>query len=167
MKFVNEVMQAVAIIACCRHRDSVLSQLEKSGQGNWFTVPASGVMRSGYWSDVSQAHPCEATAIFGFIEAASLASLLESINVFNEDGSLCADCAAYEWQVMPSHIAPSVKDPVCGRIVSSIEATGHEHNHELFFFCSVGCRDRFVAHPENFVRPPLHLNLRPQISSIG
>lgn len=151
MKFVNQTVQAVVIMACGVHSESVLQRLGESRAGNWFTVPTAGTMRSGYWSDVSAAHPCNGTAIFGFIESTSLSTLLESLDVTNPDGSLCADCAAYEWNVAPSHIAASMQDPVCGRVISAAEALTHEHEGELFFFCSAGCRDRFAADPAPYL----------------
>ena len=96
-------------------------------------------------------HAGKGTAIFGFIEASALSGLLESINVTNADGSVCPECAAYEWNVTPSHIATSALDLVCGRHVSVSEATPSEYEGELFFFCSVGCRDRFVLSPQSFL----------------
>jgi Cu+-exporting ATPase len=45
-----------------------------------------------------------------------------------------------------------VKDPVCGMSVDP-HATPHraEHNGRPYYFCSAGCRTKFVAHPGQYV----------------
>jgi P-type Cu+ transporter len=39
-------------------------------------------------------------------------------------------------------------DPVCGMTVDPATATAHEsHGGQEYYFCSPGCRDRFIADP--------------------
>jgi Cu+-exporting ATPase len=47
-----------------------------------------------------------------------------------------------------------VKDPVCGMTVDP-HATPHraEHNGQPYYFCSGGCRTKFVAEPERYLSP--------------
>lgn len=46
-------------------------------------------------------------------------------------------------------------DPVCGMHVDPVKATHHaEHAGEVFHFCSGRCRERFVADPASFTKPP-------------
>ncbi|PWC47881.1 haloacid dehalogenase [Azospirillum sp. TSA6c] len=47
-----------------------------------------------------------------------------------------------------------VKDPVCGMMVDP-ERTAHhaEHNEHTFHFCSARCHDKFVAAPEQYLKP--------------
>jgi Cu+-exporting ATPase len=47
-----------------------------------------------------------------------------------------------------------VKDPVCGMTVDP-HATPHRHEHagRPYYFCSAGCRAKFVADPEKFLVP--------------
>src|SRR5437764_8108766 len=45
-----------------------------------------------------------------------------------------------------------VKDPVCGMTVDPQNAAGfYEYKGQTYFFCSVGCRERFKADPERFL----------------
>lgn len=48
----------------------------------------------------------------------------------------------------------TVKDPVCGMMVDP-ERTAHhaEHDGHSFHFCSVRCHDKFVADPEQYLKP--------------
>lgn len=48
----------------------------------------------------------------------------------------------------------TVKDPVCGMMVNS-ERTAHhaEHDGHSFHFCSARCHDKFVAAPEQYLKP--------------
>ncbi len=48
-----------------------------------------------------------------------------------------------------------VKDPVCGMSVDP-HATAHhaEHDGQSYHFCSAGCRTKFVAEPELYLKPP-------------
>ena len=46
-----------------------------------------------------------------------------------------------------------VTDPVCGMTVDSAK-TAHRHTHEgrEYFFCSGGCRGKFIADPAKYLR---------------
>ena len=44
-------------------------------------------------------------------------------------------------------------DPVCGMDVEPATAAGAwDHDGTTYYFCSVGCLDRFRADPERFLR---------------
>ena len=47
----------------------------------------------------------------------------------------------------------TVTDPVCGMTVDSAK-TPHRHTHEghEYFFCSGGCRGKFIADPAKYLR---------------
>ena len=46
------------------------------------------------------------------------------------------------------------KDPVCGMSVDPATAKHKaEHGGMTFFFCSAGCREKFVAEPSNYLAP--------------
>src|SRR5437879_5545108 len=45
-----------------------------------------------------------------------------------------------------------VKDPVCGMTVDPRNAAGfYEYKGQIYFFCSVGCCEKFKADPERFL----------------
>src|SRR5580692_11410095 len=49
------------------------------------------------------------------------------------------------------------KDPVCGMSVDPAAAKHRaEHSGKTFFFCSGGCRGKFVADPARFLAEPTH-----------
>ena len=50
--------------------------------------------------------------------------------------------------------AATVKDPVCGMTVDPA-TTAHraDHNGKDYFFCSAGCRTKFVADPDRYLTP--------------
>ncbi|HYG84808.1 MAG TPA: heavy metal translocating P-type ATPase [Azospirillum sp.] len=49
---------------------------------------------------------------------------------------------------------PNVKDPVCGMMVDPERTEHHaEHGGETVHFCSARCHDRFVAAPEQYLKP--------------
>jgi YHS domain-containing protein len=87
----------------------------------------------------------------GFAEAQAIARVLDHIAFPNENGSLCPDCAAYEWSVSPTHIAATAFDLVCSRAVVCDNSVAHKHNGELLFFCSVACRDAFTHSPQKYL----------------
>ncbi len=69
-------------------------------------------------------------------------------------------------------------DPVCGMTVSANSAAGsYEHNGTTYYFCSVGCLNKFKQDPESFLAPKKEIKLRtdveytcpmhPQIVQIG
>src|SRR4051794_9073808 len=51
-----------------------------------------------------------------------------------------------------------VKDPVCGMSVDPLTAEHRaEHSGQPFYFCSAGCRAKFIAAPEKYLsarKPP-------------
>lgn len=53
---------------------------------------------------------------------------------------------------------PKVKDPVCGMMLDP-ERTGHhaEHDGQTFHFCSARCRDKFIAAPDEYLKPDAKL----------
>ncbi len=45
-------------------------------------------------------------------------------------------------------------DPVCGMTVAAETAAGtHEYEGTKYYFCTVGCRDKFAADPEKYLNP--------------
>lgn len=149
--FLNDSMQAVVILACEKHAPSILDKINSGDEGNWFIMPASTTFRTGYWPRVSQSHSGGGCAIFGFIDREALVRKLREFSSREGDNGLCPECAAYEWNITPLHSALTTKDPVCGRDVSCSACVSQEYNHRLYFFCSIGCRDRFQRHPGEFV----------------
>ncbi len=52
----------------------------------------------------------------------------------------------------PQEASTEAIDPVCGMTVDPEHAPGSaEHEGETFYFCNLGCRDRFVADPERYL----------------
>lgn len=44
-------------------------------------------------------------------------------------------------------------DPVCGMEVNQeTAAANYEYKGKRYYFCAVGCKDRFVREPEKFVK---------------
>jgi YHS domain-containing protein len=149
--FLNDSMQAVVIMACEKHAPSILEKIDKGTEGNWFVMPPTSIFRTGYWPRVSESHADGGCAIFGFIDREALGHKLREFSSDNQDEGLCPECAAYEWNITPLHSALTTRDPVCGRGLSCASALSQEHNHRLYFFCSIGCRDRFQREPQKFV----------------
>ncbi|WP_455179442.1 heavy metal translocating P-type ATPase [Azospirillum melinis] len=47
-----------------------------------------------------------------------------------------------------------VKDPVCGMMIDPEQTVHHaDHHGETFHFCSARCHDKFVAAPEQYLKP--------------
>ncbi len=45
-------------------------------------------------------------------------------------------------------------DPVCGMSVNPQSASGTAtYQNQAYYFCSAGCRGKFVAHPEQYTGP--------------
>ncbi|RYG68755.1 YHS domain-containing protein [bacterium] len=151
--FLNDSMQAVVVMACEKHAPSILEKINNGSEGNWFVMPPTSTLRSGYWPRVCDAHAGGGLAIFGFIDREALVHKLREFSASQADNGLCPDCAAYEWNITPLHSALTTHDPVCGRGISCASALSLEHRRRLYFFCSMGCRDRFQRAPENFVSP--------------
>jgi Cu+-exporting ATPase len=52
------------------------------------------------------------------------------------------------------NVAAAARDPVCGMSVDPATSRHRaEHHGETFHFCSAGCRAKFVADPEKYLRP--------------
>jgi Cu+-exporting ATPase len=52
--------------------------------------------------------------------------------------------------------ATTVKDPVCGMTVDPAKTPHHaEHAGAAYHFCSAGCRTKFVAGPDRYLKPKL------------
>ena len=152
MRFVNDALKAVVLMACEKHAPAIMEKLGECPEGNWFVMPAIQACRMGYWNNVSTSHESKGSAIFGFAESVSLSRTLQQLSSHNSDGSLCPDCVAYEWGVTSSHLAANAVDPVCGAKVSSADSLSQCHEGELFFFCSVTCRDRFHTAPDRYLK---------------
>ena len=77
----------------------------------------------------------------GLLDDAQLDALVKWVLARPDDGSAAAADATLE------------TDPVCGMAVraapDSIQAT---HEGHTYYFCSPGCRERFVAHPGAFIK---------------
>jgi Cu+-exporting ATPase len=53
-------------------------------------------------------------------------------------------------------------DPVCGMSVSADEAEATaQHAGETYYFCSIGCRDKFVAAPTRWLQPKQQCHTAP------
>ena len=57
-------------------------------------------------------------------------------------------------EATPTDSVHRVKDPVCGMMVDP-HATQHkaEHDGRPYYFCSAGCRAKFLAEPERYLDP--------------
>ncbi len=50
--------------------------------------------------------------------------------------------------------APTIKDPVCGMTVDPGKATPQaDHDGRTYYFCSAGCRAKFLAEPGKYASP--------------
>jgi P-type Cu+ transporter len=46
-----------------------------------------------------------------------------------------------------------LKDPVCGMRVTENSPHRYEHEEKLYYFCSAGCRTKFAADPQHYLKP--------------
>jgi len=54
------------------------------------------------------------------------------------------------------HWPGSLKDPVCGMLVTVEAAAGHVRRQGRdFYFCSSACAEEFETHPESYLQPPV------------
>lgn len=69
-------------------------------------------------------------------------------------------------------------DPVCKMTVTSASAAARfDHDGATYYFCAIGCRDKFVADPEKYLGPPAPIDgpldaeytcpMHPEIVQIG
>ncbi|WP_131196913.1 heavy metal translocating P-type ATPase [Lichenihabitans psoromatis] len=69
------------------------------------------------------------------------------------DGCCQSNCGKAQAAITPVTVAV-VKDPVCGMTVDPETATQKAENAgETYFFCSAGCRTKFVEDPAKYVAP--------------
>ncbi|BCM91868.1 hypothetical protein IAD21_03745 [Abditibacteriota bacterium] len=149
--FLSETMRAVVILSCEKHSAPLVEKIQATETGNWFVLPAISLFKSGYWPNVSNSHTGNGSVIVGFIESMALAQELKEFETENYDNGLCPNCAIYEWNVSALHTTRMTRDPVCRRLVSSNASLSEMYHDRLFFFCSMGCRDRFHKTPREFV----------------
>lgn len=49
-------------------------------------------------------------------------------------------------------MAETYRDPVCGMEITSANVSATvEHNGQTYFFCSLDCKETFLANPEEWV----------------
>ncbi|HEY5806973.1 MAG TPA: heavy metal translocating P-type ATPase [Povalibacter sp.] len=76
-------------------------------------------------------------------------------------------CSAATQTPAPRNRAPLI-DPVCGMTVAADSLHVAEHEHTRYYFCSAGCRNRFVATPDHYVAPKAAAHAPPeQVSALG
>ena len=46
-----------------------------------------------------------------------------------------------------------LKDPVCGMNVTKQTPHQHEHSGKPYYFCSTGCKTKFIAEPQRYLQP--------------
>src|SRR5579859_5630191 len=52
------------------------------------------------------------------------------------------------------HVAPVVKDPVCGMDVDPRASAHHaDHHGHTYYFCAQRCKDKFLADPQRYLQP--------------
>ena len=51
----------------------------------------------------------------------------------------------------PVDVASGLKDPVCGMLVTAESHHFHEHGAQMYYFCSAGCKSKFVASPLKYL----------------
>jgi Cu+-exporting ATPase len=54
----------------------------------------------------------------------------------------------------PAAFSTELRDPVCGMKVTSESPHRHEHEGEPIYFCSAGCKTKFVADPSRYLVAP-------------
>lgn len=151
--FLSEKMRGVVILACEKHAGEIVGKIHNTKDGNWFVLPTASLFKTGYWPNVSACQSQEGgSAIVGFIESGALAQRLRDFDAANSDNGICPNCAIYEWDVSSLHTARTTRDPVCKHMISSSDSLSELYQGRLFFFCSMGCRDRFHQNPHQFVR---------------
>jgi Cu+-exporting ATPase len=61
------------------------------------------------------------------------------------------DHSAHAGHATPVAEPGQAVDPVCGMSVDPRRALSHVYGDVTYYFCSAGCRERFVAEPERFL----------------
>jgi P-type Cu+ transporter len=52
----------------------------------------------------------------------------------------------------PAAAETKARDPVCGMLVNLSAACSALHDGHTYFFCSTGCREKFLADPVQYLR---------------
>jgi Cu+-exporting ATPase len=69
-------------------------------------------------------------------------------------GARTANDANATQGVAASAVAGEARDPVCGMVVKPPTAKHRaEHDGQTYFFCSDGCKAKFLADPARFLKP--------------
>ena len=58
---------------------------------------------------------------------------------------------AHGGRIYPGAATPALKDPVCGMTVTDKSPHGVEHEGRPIYFCSAGCRAKFIADPLKYL----------------
>ncbi|HEY5624222.1 MAG TPA: heavy metal translocating P-type ATPase [Gammaproteobacteria bacterium] len=56
-------------------------------------------------------------------------------------------------------------DPVCGMSVDPQTAISHAYGGETYYFCSGGCKDKFISNPAKYLRADVETAPQPEVSS--
>lgn len=63
---------------------------------------------------------------------------------------------------------PSSIDPVCGMtVLHESAAATHVHDGTTYYFCCVGCREKFKAHPDRYLHPERYRSEAPPVAAPG
>jgi P-type Cu+ transporter len=61
-----------------------------------------------------------------------------------------------------TQVSPMEKDPVCGMTVDPARAkASHEHVGKMYYFCCVGCKEKFSADPAKYLMPRALVGIAP------
>src|ERR1035441_1236119 len=66
-----------------------------------------------------------------------------------------ASCSGEPKSVATTESVRSFKDPVCGMTVTDQSAQFLQHQGQSVYFCSAGCRAKFVADPAKYSASPM------------
>ncbi len=75
-------------------------------------------------------------------------------------GQIKPCCCSHDTEANPvagggeSFAPPVLKDPVCGMTVTAASEHSHEHEGHPFYFCSAGCKAKFIADPKKYLVAP-------------
>ncbi len=71
----------------------------------------------------------------------------------HRQGDPLAPGQAHHTQPASQPAAQALKDPVCAMVVTSASPHRAEHAGQPYWFCSAGCRAKFLAHPQKYLAP--------------
>lgn len=64
---------------------------------------------------------------------------------------------------IPAAAGPLERDPVCGMTVDPARAKAtHEHGGKTYYFCCLGCKDKFSSDPAKFLKPKALVGIAPR-----